>query len=57
MSVIDVGMREAEDVGEVLEVFVVLGKALAADRSLVEAEGLDLRAHRAVEHENPLGKQ
>ena len=46
--------REAEDVGEVLQVLVVVGEALAADGGLVEPQGLDLRAHRAVENENPL---
>ena len=49
-----VGPREAEDVGEVLEVLVMVGEPLAADGRLVEAQGLDLRAHGAVEHQNPL---
>ena len=35
----------------------MVGEALAADGPLVEPEGLDLRAHRAVEHQNPLGEQ
>ncbi len=50
-------VREAEDVGEVLEVFVMAGEPLAADAALVEPEGLNLRAHRAIEHQDPLREQ
>ena len=52
-----VRVREAEDVGEVLEVLVMAGKPLAAHAALVQPERLDLRAHRAVEDQNPLGEQ
>ena len=36
---------------------MVVGEPLAADGRLVEPQGLNLRAHRAVEHQNPLGEQ
>ena len=48
-----VGAGEAEDVGEVLEVFVVIGEPLAAHGRLVEPQILDLRPHGAVEDQNP----
>ena len=61
VAAVDVGdrvrMRQAEDIGEVLEVFVVAGEALAADGGFVEAKGLDLRAHGAVEQQDALGEQ
>jgi hypothetical protein len=34
---------------------VVAGESFAAHGLLVEAQGLDLRAHGAIEHEDPLG--
>jgi hypothetical protein len=50
-------MRQAKDIGEILEVLVVPGKPLAADGSLIQLQRLNLRPHRAVEHENSLGEE
>ncbi len=61
VAAVDIGdfgrMRQAEDVGEVLEVFVVVGEALAAHGPLIEAEGLNLRAHRAIQQQDAFGEQ
>jgi hypothetical protein len=50
-------MRQAEDIGEVLEILVVPGESLASNSPLVEAEGLDLRAHRAIKQQDTLREQ
>jgi len=47
---------QAKDVGEVFEVFVVIGEAIAPHRAFVEAEGLNLRAHRAIQQQDALGQ-
>src|SRR4029079_9825366 len=52
-----IGPGDAEDVREVLEVLFVVGKPLTADRFLGEPQSLELRPHRAVEHENSLGQK
>ncbi len=45
---------QREDVAGAFEVARVAGEARAAERGLVEAVGLDLGAHRAVEDEDAL---
>ena len=50
-------VRQAEDIGEILEVLVMAGKSLAAHGPFIQAEGLDLRAHRAIEQQDALGEQ
>ena len=50
-------MRQAKNVGEILEVFMMARKPLAADGGFVQAEGLNLRAHRAIEEKDALCEQ
>ena len=51
------GMRQTEDVGEILQIAIVVGKPLAPDGRLVQLQPLNLRAHRPVEQQNPLVEQ
>jgi hypothetical protein len=51
------GVGQAQDVGEVLEVLVVIRKPLAAHGGFVEPQGLNLGPHGPVENQNPLVEQ
>ena len=53
----DSRLSEVERLVCALQVTGVVGEALAAEAGLVELAALDERAHRAVEHEYPLGHQ
>lgn len=50
-------LREREDVDVVFKVFIVIAKTLPAKAGFIEAEGVDHRAHRAIENEDSLGEQ
>jgi hypothetical protein len=50
-------VSQAEDVGEVFQVFMVVGKPLTAHGRLIETKFLSLRSHRSVEQQYPLGQQ
>ena len=53
----DVRPGEREDVAVVEQVLLGVGEALAAGVGLVEAVAADGRAHRAVEHEDPVAEE
>ena len=52
-----VGMRQAKNIGEILEVLMMPGKSLAPHSALVQPERLHLSSHGPIEQENPLGEQ
>ena len=52
-----VGLREAQEVVQALQVDLPVGEALAAVVGVIEAQFLDLGAHRPVEHDDALGEQ
>ena len=49
-------MRQAEDVGEVAEVFVVVPKPLTTYGGFVQTESLNFGPHRTVEDQNRVGQ-
>jgi hypothetical protein len=51
-----VGAREHEDLVVAAQVARVVAEALAAEVGLAELARLDHRAHRAIDHEDPLGE-
>ena len=58
MDVFDrLGLRDAQDVDQVPQIFGMLGELLAAKIGFGELERVDHRAHRAVEHEDSLCEQ
>ena len=50
----DVGPGQHQQIVVALELARMVGEALAAEVGLAELVRLDLRAHRAVEHEDAL---
>ena len=50
-------LGEREDVDVVLQIFVVIAKAVSAKARFIEPQRVDHRAHRAIEHENPPGQE
>ena len=52
-----VGPGETQQIAEVLQIFMMLGKPLAAHTRFVQTQRLKLRSHGAVEQQNLLGQQ
>ena len=53
----DVRPRQVEQLVVAADIGRVVGEALAAEVGLVERVALDERAHRPVEHDDPLEEQ
>ena len=51
------GWRQAEHVAVAAQVARMVGEPLAAEVRLAEAVPLEHRAHRPIEHDDPLGEQ